>query len=92
MTLFNSSNPRIAAAHAAYIETLSTLGVAYDAAQVMPDLADFRTGELAVAVRESRTREATMKAATRLAELAERKRRKAERRATVVDLAGRRVA
>ena len=77
MTLFNSDNPRIAAAQAEYVETLRDLGVSYDAAQVMPGLADYRTGDLFVAVREHTRQAAIDRAAARLAKLAEQKRRKA---------------
>lgn len=76
-TLFDSDNPRIAAAQAEYIETLRDLEVSYDAAQVMPDLADYKTGDLFVAVREHTQQMATNRAAARLAERAKRKRRKA---------------
>lgn len=88
MSIFNSANPRIRNAQQTVLDTLASIPDEYGAVFVIGDYQD----ELALAVREARKREATLVAAERVVELGKRRARKAEVRARVVDMQGRRVA
>lgn len=92
MSIFNSANPRIRNAQQTVLDTLASIPDEYGAVFVIDDYQDMKWGELPVAVREGRKREATLVAAERLVELGKRRARKAEVRARVVDMQGRRVA
>lgn len=83
MSLFNSTNPRIAAAQARTLDTLMAIPEEYGAVFVIDDYQNMKGGELPVAVREHTRQMAMAKAALRLAVLAERKAQKAAVQAVV---------